>query len=100
MRLLGILAGVGIPHLRRPMPMLVVHLHSEPNGGSDIRHGPLLLYQISRSSRTLDFAPATLLPPRYLESTKAVLHVTRAASVNSMQCKPDAGGPFQTTQIT
>ena len=71
----GNLAGVGIAHLRRPMPMLVVHLRLEPNGGSDTGHSPLPLYQVSRSSRTLDFDPATLLPPRYLESTKAVLHV-------------------------
>ena len=72
--------------------MVIVHLHSELNGGSDTGHSPLLLYQVSRSSRTLDSAPTTLLPPRYLESTKAVLHVTRAASMNSMQCKLEAGG--------
>ncbi len=69
MRLLSILAGVGVPHLRRPMPMIIVHLHSESNGGSDTRHSALSLYQEAAVTLTL---PLRHFCPR---DSRAVLHV-------------------------
>lgn len=94
MRLLGILAGVGIPHLRRPMPTIIVHLYSEANGGPDTRHSPLPLYQAPAVTLTLPHDTSGL------ESTRAVLHI---ASLHLWIASPKSKALptlFHTTQIT
>jgi len=112
MGLLGTLVGIGIPYLRRPVPMLFVHLHVEPMEALILDMAAYPYIREAAGIRNFDSVlhiaqktepPATLLEwklqlpllPKCMESVTAVLRVTRVAPVGSLQLstKLDASDP-------